>query len=1219
MGSVELVWDEERQEQLARKRILGALGDWIVRFKREFRAIAAIRHENLVRLHELDEDGLGPYFTMEYVRGGRLLDHCGLSRWSQEALTRTEVVSGDAATIAQSARGTSLVSGEAAPIVVAREGWRCNWERIERVVPQIVHALDHLHASGVVHCDLKPSNGMVSVDGVVKLLDFGVVAEMRGRHGPGNEIVAGTPAYMAPERLRGEPAAPPVDLYALGVMLFELISGTLPFDGASSLVTMQHMRDAPPRLDHRVPDAPKRYVDLCDALLRKDPSQRATTRDVLEALGHATRSFAPTRARGLSRGERMVGRSVLQAALRGRAENAERGAFERASLLGPSGSGKTALALWLEREVDVRGWLVLRGRASTSEHVAFNALDGAIDDLAGALASQARHRLATALAEPLRDAATLFPVLRDLVVTPATSSTGTRTQGFEAMTEILRRVAADSPVLLVVDDLQWADADSIALLDAIVAAAPARVLLVMTTREDGEAGRVERASPGVREARAIPWLRKRAIEPLHVGPLDDDSVCEVIQRAAREGGVTASKETIARVASAAAGRPFLAEALGRALAHDAEAAGDPLGGVAAAIERASGDARALLAFALAAGGWTPIATLARVMGRKAGEVENLVSDLESAGLVRRDMSDGQLGAVDVYHDQVRERALALLDPRELASAHDRFVAWLADRRGVAKSMIVRHLVGAGRIDEAAALARGAARVAEEQRAFGLAASMYEVALRQASSDRIAILRKRGLALERVGGYASAAECWREIAVTVVDPDERNEAILHEAHALLGGNEIARGYARLNEALVARGEPPLGSSKLGDLWAGLRFVVGAYSSSEPNPRLVPAPREVEERMRRDVAIGQFVAYFDPLAGLDMMRRARTVAARVGANDSTAFCDYTFAYFCLFGARKAGRVPLYERFRARGDRFAAAHQRDFENAAFPMFLDGVVALREGEWTRAAERMDAACDLLQREGQVGTQSIMYVLFARAEVELWHQNAFGYERAYERVRAAVEESHTGTMRCQIEMGAALLRLWAGDAEAATEILTELQRSWPVDVRTVQQLIIAMGMMMAHTIGGNAPRARDLAARLMAGEYGFNPLDTIYATSFANAAALAEVSALRMGDPRASASRVRRYARISAEGPPFGKTSAVRALAYLDEHLGNPEAATARLEGAEREALRLDQRVDVAIARFARGKRLGGDTGTALMVSARSLLAENGVSERLLVLGEFP
>jgi len=1207
MGSVELVWDEERQEEVARKRILGVGGSSLVRFKREFRSIAQVRHDNLVRLHELDEDAHGPYFTMEYVRGDSLLQHCGASStFSREAYTRTRPITPDATSARAMTRGTpgddptveasattsSVVLSQAVTARDTRSGWRCNWERVERIIPQIARALDHLHASGIVHCDLKPSNAIVRGDGVVKVLDFGVVAELAGRRGPGNELVAGTPVYMSPERLLGGAAAPSVDLYALGVMIFEMISGRLPFDPSESNYLSHRLtnREAP-SLDSIVTDAPPQYVALCAALLRPDPAQRATTRDVLSALGHAVQSLAPMRPRG----EALVGRDVLQAALRGRAEAAGRGVFAHASLVGPSGAGKTALVEWLAREVERLGWIVLRGRASTSEHVAFKALDGAIDDLAGALATR-RASIAARTHDALHDAAVLFHALRDLA--PRHAPTGTRARGFEALIEILRATAAQSPVLLVVDDVQWADADSIAT------AAPSRLFLVSTMRDD------------VAEAHAAAWLRRRGVTPMTVGPLEEDAVRELIARAAKAFGIKPDAATLTRAAAAAAGRPFLAEALGRALAHDPNAATDALGGVVAAIEQASPDARELLTFALAAGDWAPIATLAGAMGRRAGEVETLARELEEQGLVRRDARGGDLGAVDVYHDQVRERALGLLGGGELRGAHDRFVAWLSNRRDVAPSRMVHHLVGAGRAKDAALRARDAARIAEDQRAFGLAAAMYAVVLREPSSDRVELLRLRAFALERIGDYAGAAECWREIAIAVVDLDERNEAIMNHSHALLGGNEIARGYARLNEGLLARGEAALGTSKTNDLWNGLLFALGPFSTTFPD--VPPAPPEVEKRALRETAVGMSIAYFDPLPGLRMLRKARGWAAKRGAREATAYCDYMFAYFCLFGARRKGRVKLYERYRARAD--AVPGERTMpENTCFPQFLDGVVALRAGEWDAAAARIDAAADMLQRAGQVGTLSLMYVLFARTEIELWRQNVFAYERQFARVRAAVGESRTGTMRCQVEMAEAMLALFRGDVEAGSEKLEQLQRSWPVSVRTVQQMLIAMMLMQVARLLGDFSRARDIAAKLEAGYYGFRGTDTLYAGTFAAAAALAEVGALRAGDPEASASRVRRYARIVGEGPPIAATAATRALAYLEEHLGRPEEGLRKLEEAEREAMRLGHPVDAATARYARGLRLGGDAGAALLLSAKATLAEVGVSHRALEAHALP
>jgi hypothetical protein len=488
--------------------------------------------------------------------------------------------------------------------------------------------------------------------------------------------------------------------------------------------------------------------------------------------------------------------------------------------------------------------------------------------------------------------------------------------------------------------------------------------------------------------------------------------------------------------------------------------------------------------------------------------------------------------------------------------------------------------------------------------------MYAVALREPSADRVALLRLRASALERIGDYAAAAECWREIVVSIVDVDERNDAIFNEAHALLGGNEIAKGYARLNEALVARGEPRLGTGRLADLWNGAMFMLGPSSPVSPPPP--PASPEVEARAFREMRLGQAIAYFDPLPGLRLMRRARALAEKQGAREATYFCDYLFAYLALFGERRDGPVKLYERYRARAD--ATPGQRTLaDNLAWPLFCDGIVALRDGRFDDAAARIDAALERMNEAGQIGSQSTMYILFARAEVEMWRQDVFAYERQCERVRAAIEESRTGTMRCQIEMSQAMILSMRGELEAANEVMEALARTWPSEVRTVQRMIIAMGLMMTTRATGDVSRARELAARYYGREDGFSAMDTIYAGLFLSTGALAEVGALRAGDPKASAARVRKYARHIPEGPPIARTAGLRALAYLDEHLGKPEEALKKLEEAEREALRVGHRLDAAYARYARGLRIGGDTGAALVLSARAATNAAGASDKVL------
>jgi hypothetical protein len=122
-----------------------------------------------------------------------------------------------------------------------------------------------------------------------------------------------------------------------------------------------------------------------------------------------------------------------------------------------------------------------------------------------------------------------------------------------------------------------------------------------------------------------------------------------------------------------------------------------------------------------------------------------------------------------------------------------------------------------------------------------------------------------------------------------------------------------------------------------------------------------------------------------------------------------------------------------------------------------------------------------------------------------------------------------------------------------------------------------------------------------------------MYANQFASKCAMAEVLALRVGDPEASPRRARRFAQIASTSPPITATTHLRALAYLEEHLGHPEAAIDLLARAEAEAAALDQRIDLAIARNARALRIGGDEGAALAESARAIATTTGFDVRLL------
>lgn len=225
MGRVFLAEDEQRGDNVAVKVLADdrPIPKAAQRFEREARSIARIEHENVVRVYDVGHSPRGGiYYVMEYLEG--------------EELAKT----------------------------VGREG-SLPWARARHIALQICGALQAAHEQGIVHRDLKLENCfLVERNGdpeFVKILDFGVVKLLAPEHDDGERLTntgatLGTPAYMAPELCRGKQVDHRVDVYALGVMIYEMITGGVPFEGDSFLdVALKHMNDPPPPLADHVPPA----------------------------------------------------------------------------------------------------------------------------------------------------------------------------------------------------------------------------------------------------------------------------------------------------------------------------------------------------------------------------------------------------------------------------------------------------------------------------------------------------------------------------------------------------------------------------------------------------------------------------------------------------------------------------------------------------------------------------------------------------------------------------------------------------------------------------------------------------------------------------------------------------------------------------------------------------------------------------------------------------
>ena len=251
MGEVYAAFDLERNQRVALKSLLAPDAASIYRFKREFRALANVAHPNLVTLYDLVSSGDDWFFTMELVKGTDFLSFVRdlappkLDEAEAPSVTRTIVVEPPSsaassptdvteATFASQSSKQALNHGPSE--VPTEPAQAAKPERLGPAIAQLAKAITALHRTGHLHRDIKPSNIIVTPEGRVVVLDFGVITELSGSKRKADDAIAGTPAYMAPELLDEVPASPASDWYAYGVILFEALTGTRPFAGSGQSI-----------------------------------------------------------------------------------------------------------------------------------------------------------------------------------------------------------------------------------------------------------------------------------------------------------------------------------------------------------------------------------------------------------------------------------------------------------------------------------------------------------------------------------------------------------------------------------------------------------------------------------------------------------------------------------------------------------------------------------------------------------------------------------------------------------------------------------------------------------------------------------------------------------------------------------------------------------------------------------------------------------------------
>ncbi len=967
MGEVYRARDQERGADVALKRLRDLDAARLYRFKREFRALADVVHPNLVTLYELFATGEGWFFTME------LIDGVDFRRWVVDGergrRDEPDTVAADptmtfiTATLASDEAGSTGRREPRHPPL--RDP--AQLDRLRAATEQLARGAEALHARGQLHRDLKPSNVRVQADGRVVVLDFGIVATL-GEPASRERMVVGTPAYMAPEQAAVEELSPATDWYAVGVMIYEALTGRLPYPGSVSEMLAGKRAGGfflPPSA-HGAEVAPELEA-LCLALLQREPAARPSGSDVLAVL--AGDRPAPGPAPRVEGDAVLVGRDDELGALASALADARAGHPRTIYVSGDSGMGKTALVNDFLTRARSGGARVLRGRCYERESVPYKALDELIEALADYLSTLDDPLVTALLPGDLQALSTVFPALRRVGAIARASGEGDahvdprhqRRRAIAALRELITAVAGDSALVMFVDDLQWSDPESVLVLGELARMEkPARALLILAHREDGH----ER-NPAMRAlASATPEATA-----VRVGPLPPEQG-ESLARALLGDDRRAAAVLARRVAVESGGSPLFAAELVRYLRHTRADAHSSAGHLTfdavlrSRLNTAPPPARELLEILAVAG--RPITQ--RAARRAAGlppDDRTSMAYLRAERLART-TGAGQSDLAEPLHDRIREAVTRGLADARAVDCHSRLAGALAEEGDTDPELLATHLEAAGDLPAAAARYAQAARDAMAALAFERAADLYERSIELAPPGPVeaaAVWSEVAVALSHAGRPTDAAEAFVR-AAEHAGAREALELRRRAAEHLLHGGRIDDGIRAIGAVLEACGihvarTPRRALAGLVARRAWLRLRGLGYTPRDES--------EVaqEELVTVDVcwSAGVGLGLVNPILGAEFQSRNLLAAVRCGEEQRVALALAVEACFrATAGSVRAlaNAVDLLDRSREILDRGDDPMMR-----AWVLGTRGFVSWLRGAWREGRSMCEQAIPILEEHG--------------------------------------------------------------------------------------------------------------------------------------------------------------------------------------------------------------------------------------------------------------
>ena len=783
MGVVYEAIDEWRGGRVALKTLRTLEAESLVRFKNEFRRLQDIHHPNVVSLGELCEEDGRLFFTMELVDGVHLMQHVRPGSGARPPSPRVWRRADSSGLMAK------IASRDPDAPWLRRDGDHFDEAKVRSSFGQLVKALRALHRANKIHRDVKPGNVLVTEAGRVVLVDFGLILDV-DRDEDDTQIV-GTAHYMAPEQAAGGQVGPEADWYSVGAMLYVALTGFYPFRVPPEQAIDLKQRVRPLRPAELVAEPlPPDLEQLAIDLLERDPTARPGAAEILRRLGvdddTEPASLAPSG---------FVGRTgelgVLRAALR----DVRRGAAVSLLIEGESGVGKSALlARFLDEQ---RGaTVVLYGRCYERESVPYKAVDEVVDALGQRLARLPHAEVMRILPPDASLLGVAFPTLgRIEAVASATAAREVpdprenRAQVFAALRELLRRFAARQPLAVAIDDLQWADADGLALLTEILRPPDAPAMLFLATvRSVGVSAIADR----------LPTARR-----MPLGPLPNGDAIALANRLLANADRDAPSIGLDALLAEAGGHPLFLDALLRhRLAQGGDAPVRLEDALATRITRLDPHARQLLEVIAVAGRPIPRAVAAHATGIAEGELERLEAALRAQNLARTAGAD----TIETYHDRIRETVLGRLDPATRRARNAEIGLALEANGSPELEALAAHFREAGDRVRAARYAVRAGDEAAQALAFDRAVELYRAAIELGSCNARALEERLGDALANAGRGAEAAAAY--LAATTRDasiaPREALSLRRRAAENYLRSGYFDEGMASLRDVLAGIG-------------------------------------------------------------------------------------------------------------------------------------------------------------------------------------------------------------------------------------------------------------------------------------------------------------------------------------------------------------------------------------------------------------------------------